>query len=308
MTNSFNHFTRTPLQIVDGIPIFVEEDEYRRNYERISRDQLKYIEQHGHSPFMTEGQISQSETATAEIISNYVQAGERILDAGIGYGEMLKRLPSLDRHGVDISLECLKVARSSGISVSLSKLSELFYPTDYFDCIVTCDVLEHLLDLDASIAEFKRVLKPGGVLVVRVPNNEDLSSYISESAYKYEHVRTFTIDSLRLYLEKCFDFSYVEHRYCSTGFYINTQLLNPAPALGNELRTVLPELESLSVSKDAKCIAALRSLSRGMALSLEEQVDALICLRDHYVDYFEALAPLMVRPAELLAVFRLQSN
>ena len=50
--------------------------------------------------------------------------------------------------------------------------------------------------------------------------------------------------------------------------------------------------------------SALRSLEKGLALNLEEQVDALILLRDQYPEVFSKLVEAVVRPAELIGVFQ----
>ena len=52
------------------------------------------------------------------------------------------------------------------------------YEDGFFDAIVACDVLEHVIDLNECCRQILRVLKPGGVLIVRVPFKEDLSPYL----------------------------------------------------------------------------------------------------------------------------------
>ena len=47
---------------------------------------------------------------------------------------------------------------------------ELPWPENTFDCVVCCEVIEHIVDTDRLLSELKRVLKPGGVLVLSTPN------------------------------------------------------------------------------------------------------------------------------------------
>lgn len=46
---------------------------------------------------------------------------------------------------------------------------ELTYPSDSFDLLISNDVFEHVPDLQASLREARRVLKPGGVLIFSIP-------------------------------------------------------------------------------------------------------------------------------------------
>ncbi len=299
-----NIFLRAPIGTVGTIPIFSEIDKYIANYDEIAGDHLGHLERAQHSPFMVEDQIRQSEIATLRLVQKHLRPGDRILDAGVGMGGLLREAPAYDRYGVDIAIEYLKLAQQHGIAVAMSKLAELPYVDDCFDGIVVCDVLEHLIDLDASVAQLARVLKPGGVLIVRVPNAENLSYYISEAKYSFVHVRSFSLDSLRLYFEKCFGFSFVESDYCAKSFYSADQIVNAFPSAGASLRSVLPRLREVGEAQDARCTAALDVLGKGLVSSLEEQVDALILLRDEHPEIFAELSEAVLHPAELLGVFR----
>ncbi|GAC1648227.1 MAG: hypothetical protein NVS4B8_21270 [Herpetosiphon sp.] len=46
------------------------------------------------------------------------------------------------------------------------------FPDGYFDCILTLDVLEHLVEPARVLAECRRVLKPTGTLVISIPNSQ----------------------------------------------------------------------------------------------------------------------------------------
>lgn len=288
----------------DGIPVFSESDRYVANYDAIAQDHLRSLARGSSSPFMMEDQIQASDLATRALVKKYLQDGARVLEAGVGCGNLLKGVAGLDRHGVDISLDYLRVARDNGFSVAMSKLSELPYEREWFDGVVACDVLEHLTDCDASVAQLHRVLKPGGILIVRVPNEEDMSSYVLDHRYHYCHVRSFSGASLRLYVEKCFGLEWIESDYCASSFYAASQLLSRAPSMKSPLRSRIPALLRGTRRDRSTLRAALRTLSECLSTSLEHQVDALILLRDHHPAVFRELAPELVRPAELLAVFR----
>lgn len=57
------------------------------------------------------------------------------------------------------------------------------YPDDFFDGVLLLDVLEHVPNERAVLTEIARVLRPGGVLVLSVPNQGILSALDSMNVY-----------------------------------------------------------------------------------------------------------------------------
>lgn len=201
-----NLYNREPIDIQDDIPVFSESDEYTSNYVEISNDHLGHLEVHGENPFMSEEYWQSLEVDTIDHLRPHLFENAKILDVGVGLGRLLSRIDMrLDMYGVDISLPYLKEARDKNINVCLSKIEELPYLDDLFDIIVSTDVLEHVLDLNACIEQLLRVLKPGGVMLIRVPNKEDLSAYLTYDKYKYVHLRNFDKASLELFFGKIFN-------------------------------------------------------------------------------------------------------
>ncbi|TSC88471.1 MAG: methyltransferase type 11 [Microgenomates group bacterium Gr01-1014_5] len=108
------------------------------------------------------------------LVKKYTQGKKslNILDAGCGTGMLAKKLQTIGRvTGVDISPEAIKYAQQRDVQARLASVTELPFKDNTFDLIVSIDVLYHQLvnnDLKA-ISEFKRVLKPRGVLILKVP-------------------------------------------------------------------------------------------------------------------------------------------
>ncbi|MAG37112.1 MAG: hypothetical protein CL878_12825, partial [Dehalococcoidia bacterium] len=81
--------------------------------------------------------------------------------------------------GVDISSVVLEQARArfeaAGIDADLrqSDIRALSFPDNRFDCVYSMGTVEHLPNPGAAISEVFRVLKPGGVAVIGVPNAHD---------------------------------------------------------------------------------------------------------------------------------------
>jgi len=102
-------------------------------------------------------------------------AGRRILDVGCGAGPLLESLR--DRGaivtGVEPSAKMLELARQrlgEGAVLHQAGLggAPLPFPDDAFDDVVACLVLHYLEDWKAPLAELRRVLAPGGRLIVVV--------------------------------------------------------------------------------------------------------------------------------------------
>jgi SAM-dependent methyltransferase len=96
----------------------------------------------------------------------------RILDAGCGTGNNLVHFARFGRPvGVDLSEDALRFCHSRGVAVAGGSLLQLPFAADAFDCVTSFDVLYHawVTDDSAAALELARVLRPGGLLLVRVP-------------------------------------------------------------------------------------------------------------------------------------------
>lgn len=93
-----------------------------------------------------------------------------ILDVGCGAGGMASSLASLGRiRGVDSDARAIELSRKRGIEVELLTGPALPFDPETFDVVTLLDVLEHLDDDAAMLGEIRRVLKPGGALLLSVP-------------------------------------------------------------------------------------------------------------------------------------------
>ena len=96
----------------------------------------------------------------------------RLLDAGCGTGFNLLALSRLGRAtGVDLAPEAIAYCRERGVRTARASLLALPFPDAAFDAVTSFDVIYHawVTDDRAAVAEMARVLRPGGVLLVRVP-------------------------------------------------------------------------------------------------------------------------------------------
>ena len=133
----------------------------------------------------------------------------KVLDIGCGPGHIALQLvtqkPELEVVGVDLSENMLKIAEehravcSQGerVSFRMADAKGLDFPDDSFDTVCSNTILHHIPDPVPFLAEAWRVLKPGGVLLIR-----DLFRPSDESAVRAlveQHVAGETPEAQELF-------------------------------------------------------------------------------------------------------------
>lgn len=123
------------------------------------------------------------------------------LDAGCGTGENLRHLSSLGTAvGVDLSDEALRFCLGRGVTAVRGNVLSLPFADGSFDCVTSFDVLYHawVTDDRAAVRELVRVLRPGGVLLVRVPALRALWGAHDEAVQsRHRYTRAEVVDLLR---------------------------------------------------------------------------------------------------------------
>lgn len=96
----------------------------------------------------------------------------RVLDAGCGVGQVVARLTQAgcEAHGVDVSEPNIGRARRHSPLCRLYDGRRLPYADGFFDAAGALNVLEHVEEPEAFLAELCRVVRPGGRIVVSSPN------------------------------------------------------------------------------------------------------------------------------------------
>ena len=109
----------------------------------------------------------------ASIFMKLLTPGQKILDVGCGFGRNLKAFLEygLEVYGFDASKELLKIAKAQAPRAKLQLLDlreKLPYESNFFDAIWARNSLHHLeyKDLNQSLSELRRVLKPNGVIFI----------------------------------------------------------------------------------------------------------------------------------------------
>lgn len=128
--------------------------------------------------------IDPSANSRHEVAGRMLPSGERLLDIGCWNGDSLIAMGAPKKfakvYGIDISPAAAEEARKKGIEASVVDIDRepLPFADGFFDCVTLLGVLEHLFDPYAVLPKIRRVLKPGGVLIVDVPNVASFSNRV----------------------------------------------------------------------------------------------------------------------------------
>jgi 2-polyprenyl-3-methyl-5-hydroxy-6-metoxy-1,4-benzoquinol methylase len=140
-----------------------------------------------------------------------VSAGERILDVGCGEGQFAARLADAGAAvlAADVAQEPLRRAarRHPGLELHLlAAEADWDLPDAAFDAVWAGEVIEHVADTARWVSEVRRVLTPGGTLLVTTPAHGRLRLLLSGlepfADPLGDHLHLYTARSLRTLLEE----------------------------------------------------------------------------------------------------------
>ncbi len=119
-----------------------------------------------------------------------------ILDVGCGAGNMMHHLNCYGRvRGIEVDARPVKIAQARGYDVRQADAARgIPFPDASFDLVTALDVIEHVDDDAAILREARRVLKPGGYLLITTPAFQWLWSHNDELN---AHKRRYTTRELK---------------------------------------------------------------------------------------------------------------
>lgn len=150
------------------------------------------------------------------VINKYAP-GKRLLDIGCGAGDLLyfMKKEGFNVLGLEPSIEAASIARSKGLDVCNLSLEKFlsYYKKEkikVFDTITLINVLEHVPDPANVINISRMILKPNGILCIRVPNDFNELQILAKNKYNKQdwwvaapdHINYFNFASLKMFLRK----------------------------------------------------------------------------------------------------------
>lgn len=126
----------------------------------------------------------------------------RLLDVGCGLGNLLEvaRMRGWQATGVDPSPYSVAQAQARGFTAHEGLLHDVMFDAASFDVVSLMQVVEHLIDPRALLTECKRLLRPGGVMLVETPNPASLLARVKRERFNYwippVHCVWYTPDAL----------------------------------------------------------------------------------------------------------------
>jgi 2-polyprenyl-3-methyl-5-hydroxy-6-metoxy-1,4-benzoquinol methylase len=136
-------------------------------------------------------------------------APRRVLDVGCARGDLLLAIRESGNArvaGVELAAQAADEARQRGLDVRTGTLEEAGFPDDSFDTVVLSHVLEHVADPLETLREVRRVLAPGGAVVLWLPNAASVEARVLRGYWiGYDaprHLTTFSVATLASTLER----------------------------------------------------------------------------------------------------------
>lgn len=186
-------------------------------------------------------------------VERFVTPG-RLLDVGAGPGFMVNAAQrrGWDAIGIDVNAWASQYARSElGLDVRVGELTDDSFVGESFDAITMMDLVEHVPEPDALLAQARRLVRPGGALAILTPDagspvSRALGRRWPEVSKPGEHMVLFSIDGLTHALAR--------HGFVATGWHsvgktapLSTLAADVAPAAPAIARHVRSFLEQRSI-------------------------------------------------------------
>ena len=165
--------------------------------------------------------VSDSDVTTSErkrrllvALSRHVTAGEYVFDLGCGGRKFTSWIlqAGYAAQGMDISSNALEMAKRNNTDVSFELLApdgSIPAPEAHYAAVWCSEVIEHILDVHAFLSEIRRVLKPGGILILTTPYHGLLKNLLivllkfdRHFNPEYSHIRYFDKKGLSRCLNK----------------------------------------------------------------------------------------------------------
>jgi SAM-dependent methyltransferase len=153
------------------------------------------------------------------------------ISCGEGYGSALLAEVAKKVTGSDIDANIISKAekkyKSTNLSYEVNDCRRMSFDDATFDCVVSFETIEHIEEQKDFLKEVKRVLKPGGILIISTP---DTVEYSNKRNYNNpDHIKEFTLtefhDFLNIFFENTFFWGqkFISQSWMQPVFDVETQ-------------------------------------------------------------------------------------
>jgi methionine biosynthesis protein MetW len=161
-------------------------------------------------PLRYDGQVLDRDEVSG-IVTRMIPSGARVLEVGCGTGSLSKIVTDTchaEVVGIEPDSTRAERARARGLQVYVTFLTpELIHEIGLFDVVLLADVIEHVPNPQAMLLLSRQALKPGGAVIVSVPNVAHWSVRVDllRGRFRYQqfgimdatHLRWFTVASIK---------------------------------------------------------------------------------------------------------------
>lgn len=137
----------------------------------------------------------------------------RLLDIGCSSGALLRIAKDLGfsrAEGVEPAPLAAQSANEAGLKVTCGLLHEAKFPNASFDALTLFEVIEHLKDPAALLQECRRILRPGGMMLIGTGNGTSWTACAMKGRWEYfdiaghgGHISFFNPASMKILAERC---------------------------------------------------------------------------------------------------------
>jgi 2-polyprenyl-3-methyl-5-hydroxy-6-metoxy-1,4-benzoquinol methylase len=186
-------------------PVF-NEDHYRNVYS--SESYMQIIRDLGESSheYRVDRFGKERMKILAPHLGGFCSVPPRFLDVGCSTGFVVEaaKKEGWDAYGIDLNPSAVSFGRSRGLNLSLGDLDQSEFEPASFDVVTMFDVIEHVIDPSDLIKQAIRLLRPGGLIFLYVPNYDSASRILLKEKAHFiwptHHLTYFTPKTLEAFI------------------------------------------------------------------------------------------------------------
>lgn len=132
-------------------------------------------------------------------VAQRLKKGQTLVEFGCGNGDALEifKNKGLDVLGIETNLEAVKICHNKNIAAqSIDFIEWSSKHNELYDVVCAFHLLEHMCDVNLFFQSAKKLLKPGGKLMISVPNNDSFGHIHNSLNLPPHHMGLWNKDSL----------------------------------------------------------------------------------------------------------------